>query len=228
MCKQHFRLCAWFFEPNAVTLHAQLTRKACFAQHKCLSRMIFTSITSLHNIQTFAPHPVSANAYACNPLGCAAAQLWYTTCSAGTDRGNVSVPISQVTQQAEEADLPNVHLQAGCNIQHGATSFCRACLGVQRLPHASRLGFVDATASQSDDAQSKTSGNHMLVTTSDGQVFATSLVDSDRQTGQLEALQRGTNADGFKHFTWSSSLSAASVMQMQQMDVARCVKDCIL
>jgi len=140
----------------------------------------------------------------------------------------VSVPISQASQQAEDADLPNVHLQAGCNIQHGATSFCRARLGVQRLPHASNLGSLDTTASQVDDAQSETSNNHMLVTTSDGQVFATSLVDSDRQTGQLEALHRGIDADGLEQFTWSSSLSAASVMQMQQMDVAHCVKDCIL
>lgn len=140
----------------------------------------------------------------------------------------MSLPISQASQQAEETILPNVHLQAGCNIQHAATSFCRARLGVQRLPHASPLGSLDAMASQSDDAQSEMSDNHMLVTTSDGQVFATTLVDGDRQTGQLETLHRGTDADRLEQFTWSSSLSAASVLQMQQMDVARCVKDCIL
>jgi len=138
------------------------------------------------------------------------------------------VPISQASQQAEETILPNVHLQAGCNIQHGATSFCRARLGVQRLPHASPLGFLDATACQSDDSQSEVSDNHMLVTTSDGQVFATSLVDADRQKGQLEAMHRETDADRPEHFAWSPSLSAASVIQMQQMDVARSVRDCIL
>lgn len=138
------------------------------------------------------------------------------------------MPISQASQQAEETILPNVHLQAGCNIQHGATSFCRARLGVQRVPHASLLGSLDATACQSDDAQSETSDKHMLVTTSDGQVFATSLVDADRQTGQLDSLPRGTDADRLGHFSWSSSLSAASVIQMQQMDVAHCVRDCIL
>ena len=202
--------------------------KHALRKHKFLSRMIFTSNTLQYNDHMFAPHPVNPNAYACNPLACTAAQLWYTACHAGADRGNVSVPISQATQQAEEADLPNVHLQAGCNSQHGATSFCRARLGVQRLPHASHLGSLDATASQFDDAQSEMSDNHMLVTTSDGQVFATSLVDSDRQTGQLEGLHKGTNADMLKHLTWSSSLSAASVMQMQQMHVAHCVKVCIL
>ncbi len=138
------------------------------------------------------------------------------------------VPISQITQQAEETILPNVHLQAGCNIQHGATSFCRARLGVQRLLHASHLGSLDAAASQSDDAQSQVSDNHMLVTTNDGQVFATSLVDADRQTGHLEAVPRGTDADRLEQFTWSSSVSAASVIQMQQMDVTRHVRDCIL
>lgn len=181
-----------------------------------------------YNVQISAPHPVNPNAYACNPLDCAAIRLWYLACYTGTDRGNVSVPISQASQQAEEADLPNMHLQAGCNIQHGATSFCRARLGVQRLPHASHLGSLDATASHLDDAHSEMSDNHMLVTTSDGQVFATSLVDADRQTGQREALHTEIKADGLEQFTWSSSLSAASVMQMQQMDVAHCVKDCLL
>ena len=144
---------------------------------------------------------------------------------ADTNRGNVETLRNDAAPQSEERDLPNVHLQAGCNIGQGATSFCRGHLGVQPLGHPPSLCDTDEAARQPDHQESEASGNDMLVTTSDGQVFATSLVKDEGQLHQSDAVCQADDPDMTQQFKWSSSLSAEAVVEMLHPVVSDCIRD---
>ena len=69
------------------------------------------------------------------------------------------------------------------------------------------------------------SADDMVLTTNDGQVFAVSLVDPDKQTGQVgTGCQQ--SSDMVQQHKWSSSLSAAKGMHMQHFVVADCLVEC--
>ena len=143
---------------------------------------------------------------------------------AGTSRANVFPPVGPPPAQSNGPELPNVHLEAGCNIQQGATTFCRARLGVQSLSHALQAS-TPVDLSQEGCQQTEPLGSDMLVTTSNGQVFAVSLKsESDGQKAQLETLRSDSSCDEIAcQFKWGSSLSAAAAIQMQPLDVADCI-----
>ena len=119
--------------------------------------------------------------------------------------------------------LPEVHLRAGCNIQQGATKFCRACLGVQPLPHHAHA--VEGHASQQNAYQpARASNDVMIVTTTEGQVFSARLVDSGKQNQELDS---DCSDAELLQLRWTSALSASAAMQpaLGHVDIAACVVD---
>lgn len=116
-------------------------------------------------------------------------------------------------------DVPDVHLKAGCNVQQGATSFCRDSLGVQRLPHSVHAATDEASSSCSNAQPIGVSDNQMVVTTSDGQVFAVSMTDAEAQSKQIEAEYRPVE---LQRAQWISSMSACGVVQLGPVAVGNC------
>ena len=96
---------------------------------------------------------------------------------------------------------------------------------MQPLGHAPSLRDTDEVARQPDHQESEASGNDMLVTTSDGQVFATSLVTHEQQPHQSDAVWQAHDPGMTQQFKWSSSLSAESVVEMLHPVVSDCIRD---
>lgn len=106
-----------------------------------------------------------------------------------------------------------VTLRAGCNIQQGATSFCRAALGVRPLAHPVHTAADEASSSCSDVQQIGASDNQMVVTTTDGQVLAVSMTGSEVLGQKLDARCTPVEQRG----KWVSSRSASVVRQLQRI-----------
>ena len=104
-----------------------------------------------------------------------------------------------------------VTMRAGCNMQQGATSFCRATLGVHPLPHPVHATAAQASSSSSKAQQMEASDNQMVVTTTDGQVFAVSLADVEVRGQTLDAERSPAE----QRAKWVSSRSASEVLRLE-------------
>lgn len=90
------------------------------------------------------------------------------------------------TSGADDHKICSVLLRAGCNIKQGVTTFCRAALGVHCLAHPVHAAADKASSGCSELRQIDASDNHMVVTTTDGQVFAVSMIDVDMRRGKFD------------------------------------------
>ena len=136
----------------------------------------------------------------------------------------------QAGTSSATADLPNLRLEAGCNIRDGVTSICRGRLGVQWTQHAS--GSASATdnslnqsASARDTLAESSGDSDMLVTTNGGQVVAISLAQADRQIDV--ASQASSRCVMQRRWQWPASLSAAAITKQDigEISVAACIYD---
>ena len=127
--------------------------------------------------------------------------------------------------QPADGDIASVQLIAGCNLQQGGTQFCRGRLGVQPLPHAAH-GGEDKVQSLDAEQQANAIAHDMVVTTSDGQVFALSSIHA---TGQVQEVDAEAPQPDLQQHKWESSLSASRTVQLARMQSAQVdVNDCVL
>ena len=141
--------------------------------------------------------------------------------NADSAQGNTSNADDQIPGPCDDGDIPDVHLKAGCNIRQGATSFCRASLGVRCMPHSLRAAAAhEEPGSCSEAQQLDAPDNQMLVTTSDGQVFAVSMTDAEAQSSHDKA--RCTPVE-LQQAKWVSSMSASRALQLGPVAVGDCI-----
>lgn len=113
----------------------------------------------------------------------------------------------------DDHTVDEVMLRAGCNIQQGATSFCRGALGVRPLAHPVHPAADEASNSCSKVQRADASDNQMIVTTTDGQVLAVSMTDAEVPRQKLDS--RRTTVE--QKSKWVSSRSASVVRQLQRI-----------
>lgn len=141
--------------------------------------------------------------------------------NAGSAQGNASSANDQIPEPCNDGDIPDVYLRAGCNLQQGATSFCRASLGVRRMPHTLHAAAAhEASDSCSEAQQVDAPDDQMVVTTSDGQVFAVSVTDAEAQSSREKAKRSYVELQRAK---WVSSMSATGALQLGPVAVEACI-----
>ena len=149
----------------------------------------------------------------------AAHELYFP--NADSALGSASSADDHIPRPSNDDDIPGVHLKAGCNIQQGATSFCRASLGVQLMPHSLHAPAAPEASGSCSEAQQIVAPDHqMVVTTSDGQVFAVSMTDAEAQSSQFKAKCSPVELERAK---WVSSVSASGALQLGPVAVDDCI-----